>query len=88
MSARKYAQVSPLGPPPTTAMFRAVSTLCGGGATWSAGAWSTANRLMPRMFTGASMSVRRHRASQGCSHTNAQAVGNGLSLRTRFTAPA
>ena len=88
MSARKYAQVSPLGPPPMTATVRAVSTLRGGGATWSAGIWSTANFLIPRMLMGASMSVRRHRVSQGCSHTNAQAVGNGLSLRTMLTAPA
>ena len=42
MSARKYAQVSPLGPPPMTATVRAVSTLRDGGATVSAGAWSTA----------------------------------------------
>ncbi len=43
---------------------------------------------MPRMFRGASTRVRRQRVSQGCSHTKAQAVGNGLSLRMRATAPA
>ena len=88
MSARKYAQVRPLGPPPMMATVRAVSTLRGGVATVSAGAASTAKRLMPRMLTGASIRVRRQRSSQGCSHTNAQAVGNGLSLRTMLTASA
>ena len=42
MSAQKYAQVKPLGPPPITATVRAVSTLRGGGATVSAEAASTA----------------------------------------------
>jgi penicillin-binding protein 1A len=40
------------------------------------------------IITGASTIVRRQRSSQGCSHTSAQAVGKGLSLRIIFTASA
>ena len=42
----------------------------------------------PRIFTGASIIFRRHRASHGCSQIRAHAVGNGLSLRIRRTASA
>ena len=59
-----------------------------GTGTWSARACSQAYSLMPRMLSGASMSVRRQRFSQGCSHTRPHAVGNGLSLRIICTAPA
>ena len=42
MSARKYAQVRPLGPPPTTATRLPVAAAARGVGTRSAGAWSTA----------------------------------------------
>ena len=54
----------------------------------SAATVSTMYFFMPRIFTGASTIVRRQRSSQGCSHTSAQAVGKGLSLRIIFTASA
>ena len=55
----------PEGPPPMTAIFLPVSSIfCGTGTSPQL---STAKRLRPLMFTGASTRVRRHRASQGCS---------------------
>ena len=47
MSAQKYAQVSPLGPPPMTATVRAVSTLRGAGGTGVGG------RLVDRVLLDA-----------------------------------
>ena len=52
------------------------------------GALSTAIRFRPRMLIGASIMLRRQRASHGCSQMRPQAVGNGLSLRMSLTASA
>ena len=88
MSAEKYAQVRPEGPPPMTAILRLVRGARSGTSTLSAAIWSTAKRLIPRMLTGASTIWRRQRISQGFSQMNAQEVGKGLSLRIILMAPA
>ena len=80
--------MSPEGPAPTTATRLPVAGSGAGVSTESAATVSTMYFLMPRIFTGASTIVRRQRSSQGCSHTSAQAVGKGLSLRIIFTASA
>ncbi len=78
----------PEGPAPTTATRLPVAGSGRGTGTVLAGTVSTMYFFKPRMFTGASTMMRRQRSSQGCSQIMAQAVGNGLSLRIIFTAPA
>jgi len=76
---QEIAQVRPVGPAPTTAIF---GTLVTGKGLLLLPIWlkyqSDAKRLRALIATGSSSSPRRHFNSQGCIHMRPQTAGNGF----------
>ena len=56
--------------------------------SWIVTSWSTMNRLMPRIETGASSVERRHLSSQVWKQTREQMAANGLRSRCSRSASA